>query len=251
VEVRDADAPLEFSPYGNLSTTNALTSAFVDVTFPCAVEREELPSCESGFQAGVSLVYGAAGSSPAFAGGTAQGWVELSAAGVTPAAEVAFRIGVDVKYDSAKSGDPQAVVTRVRYSVDGQVLRDAAGREWLDGAADGMKRVSKISFAGNRGKVGEFSVSRETVPAARARIDVLVVQAKAGTAFSFAGGVVTNEGAVLTGDLAWKWYAGNWRGEYDERSCTSRLTAARCRRRLPSSSGSRSSCRKGGLQYGQ
>jgi len=216
IEIGGGSTPLVFSPYGSEETTNALTSVIVDATF-CAT-----PNYEEGMmpapQAGLSLTYDAAtDTSLVFVGYTAKGWTELSAADVVPAENVQYRVGVDVKYDSLRVGNPWKTVKRVRYSVDGHPLRDAAGHEWLDGAADAVPRISKIAFTGQGGgKVGAFAAMRERVPAARATIDVPIVRAKAGTAFSFTDSVRTNEGAVLTGELTWKWYAGSWRSEYGD-----------------------------------
>jgi len=217
IEVSGGDEPLVFSPNGSTSTTNAQTAVFADVVFDGATDVEMLPQSGSGHQAGVSLAFGEADDgSLAFVGCTDKGWIELTATGVTPAADVPYRVGLEVKYDSAKTGSPQAVGSRVRYSVNGAVLRDAGGNEWFDGPANGPKRVTKIAFGGSSGRVGEFSAERGLRTPARAKINVPVVRATAGKSFSFADCVVTNEGAVLAGELTWKWYAGNWRGEYGE-----------------------------------
>ena len=132
-------------------------------------------------------------------------WLDLSAPGVTPVENTYYDVTIDSDYS--------CVPTRVRYSVNGQVLAAADGETWfsarggsLDPSQAGKqnKYATYVGFRG-RGEVGQVTGVQTAATAARATVAFnALARPVPGSVATFS--VSTNAGQVLTGDLSYAWY---------------------------------------------
>ena len=132
-------------------------------------------------------------------------WIELSAAGVEAQEKIPYTVVVETDF--------RTIPNRLRYTVNGQALKDVKGNEWfsirkssLDPASSPKARAEKLCFNGN-GSVGPIVAETTAVPAARGTVTVpfsLVSRPKPGATVD--ASQFLTDGPALGANVTYQWY---------------------------------------------
>ena len=152
----------------------------------------------------------------ATAGDVPASWVELSAEDLEPRENVEYEIGMERDYS--------CVPTRVRYTVDGKVLRDRFGNAWFSSrsplgpevaqdkkpSADNLPTskntsASTVSFCG-RGTVGEIRADVTFRAPPRATVSFAPVARPRAGEFALTPSVAPNAGVTPGATVTYDWY---------------------------------------------
>ena len=212
LDTRGNDFLLEPGPY-RTSTKNQAVAVTSRMTFVACRDGEEWSYTNATPHAAIAMRYVAETDSLTFIGwkATRDGsvikgrWLDLSAPGVTPVENTYYDVTIDSDYS--------CIPTRVRYSVNGQVLASADGETWFSSRGGSLdpsqatkqnKYAKYVGFRG-RGEVGRVTGVQTAARAARATVAFNALsRPRPGSVATFS--VSTNDGQALTGDLSYSWY---------------------------------------------
>ena len=174
LQLNTRDADLQFTAVRQSASLKPV-SFDMQMTFFACQDGEEYLRAPTDSYAAVVLRQTMAGAVTnfVFLGWTAQNWIALASPHVQPEEDRLYALHIDL--------DLSIKPNRVRYSIDGHVLRDAEGHDWFDAntsfrgnaaySANDLSQdhVRHVVFSGG-GKVGRFSGQEATQKTPRARI---------------------------------------------------------------------------------